>query len=86
MTVELRYQGAPRVDAQVEVFDRAPDDTVTITLHRTDAAGLATVPVLAGHEYLFDAVVLRRAPDPGDDPNAPVWETLWAALTFAVPE
>ena len=86
MRVALMYQGTPRPDAQVEVFDRAPNDVVTVTLHRTDAEGEAAIAVTPGHTYLFDAVVLRAAPDPGDDPKAPVWESLWAALTFAVPE
>ncbi|WP_432816888.1 DUF4198 domain-containing protein [Sulfitobacter sp. JB4-11] len=85
MQVALTYQDAPRPDAQVEVFDRAPDDTVTITLHRTDADGRATIPVTPGHEYLFDAVVLRPADNPDADPEQPLWETLWAALTFKVP-
>lgn len=90
MKVALFYQDEPRADAQVEVFDRAPDDSVTISLHRTDAAGEAVIPVTAGHEYLFDAVVLRPAAaaqtGAGYDPDQPVWETLWAALTFAVPQ
>ena len=81
MPVQLLYRGAPRGNAQVEVFDRAPDGTVTVSLHRTDAEGRATIPVASGHVYLFDAVVLREAPT--DSPA--VWETLWAALTFAVP-
>lgn len=81
MGVQLFYQNAPRGDAQVEVFDRAPDGTVTVSLHRTDDAGIARIPVTAGHTYLFDAVVLR--PSARDDGT--VWETLWAALTFAVP-
>ncbi len=85
MSVALTYQGAPRPDAQVEVFDRAPDDVVTITLHRTDAQGQATIAVTPGHDYLFDAVLLRQTPDAGADADTPVWETLWAALTFAVP-
>jgi len=79
--VQLLYQGVPRGDAQVEVFDRAGDGTVSITLQRTDADGRALIPVLSGHDYLLDAVVLRDAPD---DIEA-VWETLWAALTFSVP-
>ena len=86
MRVKLFYQDEPRADAQVEVFDRAPDGTVTTTLHRTDGEGIATVPVTAGHEYLFDGVVLRKAENPQNDPKLPVWQTLWAALTFAVPE
>jgi hypothetical protein len=86
MAVALRYQGALRADAQVEVFDRGPDGTVGVTLHRTDAAGIARIPVTPGHEYLFDAVVLRPAPPAEADARAPVWETLWAALTFRVPD
>lgn len=81
MGVQLFYQNAPRADAQVEVFDRAPDGSVTVSLHRTDGAGIARIPVTQGHTYLFDAVVLR--PSAHDDGT--VWETLWAALTFAVP-
>lgn len=90
MEVTLLYQGQPRADAQIEVFDRAPEGEVTITMHRTDDAGQASVPVTPGHAYLFDAVVLRPAPGAGTgtaaDANKPVWETLWAALTFRVPQ
>ncbi|WP_299627443.1 DUF4198 domain-containing protein [uncultured Tateyamaria sp.] len=81
MGVLLLDEGAPRADAQVEVFDRAPDGTVTISLHRTDAQGIAAVPVTPGHDYLFDGVVLRTA----DDSDEAVWDTFWAALTFGVP-
>lgn len=78
--VQLLYQGAPRADAQVEVFERAPDGSVTITTDtRTDANGRASIAVKPGHAYLIDAVVLRE----GDAEAA--WETLWAALTFAAP-
>ncbi|MFK7870441.1 MAG: DUF4198 domain-containing protein [Roseobacter sp.] len=85
MVVALFEEGQPRGDAQVEVFERAPDGTVDVTLHRTDADGVARVKVTAGHDYLFDAVVLRPAPADPDDPRAPVWLTHWAALTFHVP-
>lgn len=81
MKVQLLYRNTPRADAQVEVFERAPEGAVTITLTRTDAAGMATVPVKRGHDYLLDGVVLR--PYAGD--MDAVWETLWAALTFRVP-
>ncbi|MGB1390069.1 MAG: DUF4198 domain-containing protein [Paracoccaceae bacterium] len=74
------YQGMPRADSQVEAFDRAPDGTVTVTLLRTDAKGEVQVPVTSGHTYLLDAVVLR----PVKFDNGAVWESLWAALTFAV--
>lgn len=80
--VKLLYQGKARADTQIEVFDRAPDQSVTISITRTDAAGQAVIPVQAGHHYLLDAVVLRPAPKG----QGSVWETLWAALTFAVPK
>lgn len=86
MSVRLLFDGAPRPDAQVEVFDRAPDGSVTITMNRTDAQGVATVPVTAGHEYLFDAVTLEPHEGASAEEGATVWKTYWAALTFAVPE
>ncbi|PVH29307.1 DUF4198 domain-containing protein [Pararhodobacter oceanensis] len=79
----LLFDGAPRPDAQVELFDRAPTGAVTVTLHRTDAEGHVLLPVTAGHTYMADAVELLE-----HDPEAPrnaVWQTLWASLTFAVP-
>jgi len=81
MPVQLIYQGQPRTETQVEVFERDPDGSVSIFLHHTDTQGHALIPVKTGHTYLLDAVVIRPAPDAG----GPVWETLWAALTFAVP-
>lgn len=82
MRVQLLYQGNPRADTQIEVFERSPEGVVAVSYARTDAQGRAAIPVLAGHTYLFDAVVLRAAPEGGKA----VWETLWAALTFAVPD
>ncbi|MEL7260438.1 MAG: DUF4198 domain-containing protein [Pseudomonadota bacterium] len=81
MRVRLHYGDTLRADAQVEVFDRAPDGTVTVSLYRTDSDGVARIPVTQGHDYLFDAVVLEPSPE---DVGA-VWDTYWAALTFAVP-
>lgn len=83
--VRLSFDGAPRAAAQVEVFERAPDGAVVISLLRTDAEGVVHVPVTPGHVYLLDAVILRDpAPDLAEARNA-VWESLWAALSFAVP-
>lgn len=84
LPVRVLFEGAPRPDAQVELFERAPDGSVEVTLHRTDADGRSILPVRAGYEYLVDAVVLRPLePVEEDDP---VWESLWASLTFKVPE
>jgi uncharacterized GH25 family protein len=83
--VQLFYQGAPRADAQVELFEKSETAEVTISLHRTDADGVAVLPVRPGFAYMVDAVVLR-VPDPAlKTPSPVVWESLWANLTFAVP-
>jgi hypothetical protein len=82
MQVQLLYQSQPRADAQIEIFRRDPTGEVEVTLTRTNADGVASIPVTPGSEYLLDAVVLR--PYAGD--KDAVWETLWAALTFKVPE
>lgn len=86
MRIQLNYQGMPRSNAQVEVFEKAADGSVEVTFYRTNAAGQAVVPVISGHAYLFDAVLLREHAEAGSEETAPVWETLWASLTFAVPE
>jgi uncharacterized GH25 family protein len=84
--VQLYYQGEVRADEQVEIFDRAPNGTVTISTVRTDAEGIAVVPVTAGHDYMLDAVVLREPSAELASETGAVWETLWANLTFGVPE
>ncbi|RZW07692.1 MAG: DUF4198 domain-containing protein [Rhodobacteraceae bacterium] len=84
--VELRYQGQPRSDAQIEVFEKAADGSVTISTVRTAADGQATVPVKPGHRYMLDAVVLREPTPELAVARDAVWESLWANLTFAVPE
>jgi len=84
MPVRVLYQGQPRVDVQVEVYARDGALPVEVTTYRTDARGEAVIPVEPGIEYLFDAVVMRPLePQAEDDP---VWESLWASLTFMVPE
>lgn len=85
MPVVVLYQGKPRMDVQVEVFARAADGTVEDLFYRTDTKGIAVVPVKPGTEYLFDAVVMR--PLAGDvAKDEPVWESLWASLTFRTPD
>lgn len=81
----LLWDGAPRAQAQVELFERSDDGAVHVSLHRTDGAGQVTLPVAPGHSYLVDAVVLTApAPDLAQQSGA-VWHSLWAGLTFAVP-
>lgn len=84
MPLRVLYNGAVRADAQVELFERAPGGEVSIRLYRTDAEGVARVDVVPGHSYLADHVVMR-AIEP-EAAGGPVWESLWASLTFEVPE
>jgi len=80
LPVRVSLYGAPRADAQVEVYARAPDGTVTVSLTRTNAAGEALLPVQPGYQYMVDAVVLEERE--GDV----AWHSMWANVTFAVPE
>lgn len=84
-SVQLLYQGAPRINAQIEVFERNPDGAVAISYLRTDQRGQAVIPVQAGHTYLLDAVVLREPQEDIATELNVVWETLWASMTFSVP-
>lgn len=86
MRVQLYVLDDLKTDGQVELFEKAPDGTVEITLHRTDADGIATLPVRPGYSYLVDHVYLRTPADTLAAEADIVWETLWAALTFEVPQ
>ncbi|WP_224824126.1 DUF4198 domain-containing protein [Cognatishimia sp. MH4019] len=83
LSVQVLYEGAPRADAQVELFAKAADDTVTVTLFQTDAEGRVSLPVEPGTEYLVDAVMM--IPLEPEAETDPVWKSLWAALTFKTP-
>ncbi|MEM9342458.1 MAG: DUF4198 domain-containing protein [Pseudomonadota bacterium] len=84
--VTLLYQGDPRPDAQIEVFEKAPDDSVAVFFERTDATGEAVIPVKPGHRYMVDSVVLREPSRDKIEATGAAWESLWANLTFAVPD
>ena len=78
--VQVLLDGEPRAGSQVELFEKTADGEVTITLHTADENGMATLPVSPGLTYFADSVAML--PLEGDA----MWESLWAALTFAVPE
>lgn len=83
LPVQVWLDDAVRADVQVELFERAPDGSVTITLHRTDAEGVAVLPVRSGSVYQADSVVLEPVEPVAE--RDPEWLTFWANLTFAVP-
>ena len=83
LELRLNFEGKPRRNAQVEVFERAIDGKVSIFITRTSDEGIVVIPAKKGYEYLFDAVKLRSArPSAG---QTAVWETLWAALMVKIP-
>ena len=85
LPVLVLLDGEPRQNSQVEVFAKSPDGAVQVSQIRTDDTGRATVTVAPGVEYLLDAVVLEDTGN--DDPEqGAVWHSLWAALTFRVPQ
>lgn len=86
MQVQLFYRENLRSNEQVEVFEKDAAGRVAINLYRTDDKGIATFPVKPGHQYMVDAVVLREPSAEEAAASGAVWETLWANLTFAVPE
>jgi hypothetical protein len=81
MPVLLTYQGQPRRNKQIEIFEKM-DGVVNVTLARTNENGIANIPVRPGAQYMLDAVVLR---EPANKGNA-VWESLWANLVFSIPK
>ncbi len=82
MPVQVLFQGNPRDDVQLEIFEKQ-GETVEVTTIRTDADGRAVVPVRPGYEYMLDAVVMLPVEEEND--RGIVWESLWANLTFEVP-
>ena len=84
LPVQVLFEGAPRTDAQVELWARASDGSVTVEKYRTDGEGRVTLPMAPGTDYLVDAVVFREVTP--ETPDAAHFESLWASLTFTTPD
>lgn len=85
MRVQLFYLTNVRANEQIEVFQKDPSGAVGIFTVRTDGQGIATVPVISGHSYMLDAVVLREPAAQLAADTGAAWETLWANMTFMAP-
>jgi hypothetical protein len=84
IAMELWYDDALQPDYQVELFAQDAEGNVEITLHRTDADGVVSLPVMPGLTYMADAVFLEEVePEAAGDA---IWVTHWANMTFAVPD
>lgn len=85
LPVQVLYQGLPREGAFVEVFARQETGEVSVSSHRAGEDGIVLLPVQSGVEFLVDATLIL--PLQNEDPSlGPVWESLWASLTFMVPK
>lgn len=85
LQVQAYYQNLVRPNAQIELFEKAHNGDVKVSLHRTDDLGIVMLPVKPSHSYLVDMVVLREPSAELAKDKAVVWESLWASLTFSVP-
>lgn len=85
MRFQLFYRDDVRANVRFEVYDRAPDGTVTRTFYKTDGQGTVKVPVQKGHEYMADAVLLREPAADKAAQSGALWESLWANMTWQVP-
>ena len=84
-TVAVYESGVPRPGAQVTVFIRHTPSDVEKKIIIADERGRVHLSLLPGRHYLFDSVKLQPIKDSDPIKNAE-WESLWAALTFAVPD
>ena len=86
LRAQLFYGEAVRPHAQIELFEKAIDGKVVVTIHQTDDAGIVHLNVKPGHVYMVDAVVLREPDAELVKSKQAAWETLWANLTFRIPD
>lgn len=93
----LLRRGLPWANAPIQLYTKPAGQRRTranAPRHlRSDAEGRLVFDVLAGQEYLLNAVHLEPAPETGNranaDPVAPApahWRSLWASFTFALPK
>ena len=88
MPIRLFAAGKPLANAQITVFTRHNPRYVESTKYQTDTNGRTNFPLLPGRDYLVDSVILRPSTGPntvGGRPAA-MWESLWASLTFQIPD
>ena len=83
--VLLLKDGAPSPHLQIEIFEKAPDETVNTTTTNTNAEGRALFEVKAGHSYMLDAVFLRHPTAELAQKWGADYESRWANLTFYIP-
>ena len=83
---QIIYQNAVLPENRVTLFDRASDGTVVISTQQSDAQGTVAFNLTPGHTYLVDTVMIRATSrDLLVQTQGAVWESLWASMTFQIP-
>lgn len=78
--VRLTWQEVPEADQQVAIFIKDSAQVVTRSLVKTDANGVARIPLTGAGEYMLSAVHM----EPLEGDVAAVWDSHWATLTFGI--
>ncbi len=79
LPVKLLWQDVEVPNAQVAVFRRMGDE-VTRATYRTNARGIADIPLPGDGIYLLSSVYMEET---AEDSGA-AWHSIWASLTFAI--
>lgn len=84
---EVLYQGAQLADNKVTVFAHDAEGDVTTFHAQTDGQGRVAFMPERDTTYLIDTVMIREpARDLVVETRGAVWESLWASLTFKMPQ
>lgn len=81
LDVQLLWDDEPLADWQVAIFHRSIEGSVSRSLVRTGAEGIATIPTPKAGFFLLSAVRL----DERDPTSGEAWHSTWAAMSFAIP-
>lgn len=79
--VQLLRSGKALADIQVATFQRNADDSVSRRLTRSNGEGIAEIEII-GDGFVLVSAVQMEALSTGTGEAAPVWQSLWASLSF----
>ena len=81
----LYYKKRPRPENLVTIFIKDEKNEINIKQVLTDDKGRFSFSVKPGQTYLLDSVIIL--PKKGNhSKKEPIWHSIWASITFAVPK